>query len=299
MGAAMVLTEQRRHIGTGCAAGGERGAPTRRRAEGLVFSVLLHLACGGALLAASAEPGPPPAAAALVIAVTLSRALPEPPPPVGLDQPAPPVSAPPSADPAPILSEPPPLVETPIPPEPPPHPKIIADAPAPLPLPPPPPVRAETSRVEVAAQAPPPKPAPPIRPAARAPPPASTRPAVAAPPAMAAPPAVAVPPAPPAVAVPPVPPVVVLEPRFRETPRPPVYPPASVEFEEQGEAIIRALLDRAGNPREVRVWRSSGFSRLDRAAVTAVGGWRFQPAIQNGQPIEAWVQVPVRFNLRG
>jgi protein TonB len=37
---------------------------------------------------------------------------------------------------------------------------------------------------------------------------------------------------------------------------------------------------------------------LDRAAVAAVRGWHFLPAVRDGRPVSAWVEIPVRFHLR-
>lgn len=91
--------------------------------------------------------------------------------------------------------------------------------------------------------------------------------------------------------------VFLTEPRFRVPPRPPVYPRRARELDQEGEALIRARLDPRGNPEEVLVWKSSGFVLLDHAALTAVRGWQFEPARRNGQPVVAWVQIPVRFAL--
>jgi protein TonB len=85
--------------------------------------------------------------------------------------------------------------------------------------------------------------------------------------------------------------------RFRRPPLPPDYPPRAVELDLNGTVLIRALLDPAGDPREVRVHRSSGHAVLDHAAVAAVSRWAFEPASRDGQRIPAWVEVPVHFRL--
>jgi len=91
---------------------------------------------------------------------------------------------------------------------------------------------------------------------------------------------------------------VITDPRFRQTPNPPVYPSRARQLGQQGEALIRARVDLAGNPAEVILWRSSGFALLDRAALAAVRQWQFEPARRDGQPIAAWVEVPIRFSLQ-
>jgi protein TonB len=84
-------------------------------------------------------------------------------------------------------------------------------------------------------------------------------------------------------------------PRFRLPPRPADYPPRALELGQQGEALVRVRLDPDGKAAEVLLWRGSGFDMLDRAALAAVRGWHFMPALRNGQPVAAWVEIPVRF----
>ncbi len=88
------------------------------------------------------------------------------------------------------------------------------------------------------------------------------------------------------------------KPRYRLPPRPAVYPPRAIELGQQGEAVVRVRLEPDGSAAEIRLWRSSGFGLLDRAALTAVHGWHFLPAMRGGRPVAAWVEIPVRFHLR-
>jgi protein TonB len=85
--------------------------------------------------------------------------------------------------------------------------------------------------------------------------------------------------------------------RFRRPPRPPEYPPRAIDLDLHGTVLVRALLDPEGDPREVRVHRSSGHALLDHAAVAAVSRWAFEPASRDGLRIPAWVEVPVHFRL--
>lgn len=84
-------------------------------------------------------------------------------------------------------------------------------------------------------------------------------------------------------------------PRFRLPPRPADYPPRALELGQQGEALVRVRLDPDGKAAEILLWRGTGFDMLDRAALAAVRGWHFMPALRNGQPVAAWVEIPVRF----
>lgn len=107
------------------------------------------------------------------------------------------------------------------------------------------------------------------------------------------------PPAPPAAAVQPVAqPKTVSESAVRYLQRPvPEYPKASLKLREEGKVIIRVLVDVNGKPQQAIVAESSGYSRLDEAAVTAVRKALFEPYSENGRALAVWVRVPITFNL--
>jgi protein TonB len=88
------------------------------------------------------------------------------------------------------------------------------------------------------------------------------------------------------------------KPRYRSPPTPPVYPARSIELNQQGEARVRVRLHPDGSAAEILLHRSTGFELLDRAALAAVRGWRFLPAMRDGRSVAAWVEIPVRFHLR-
>ena len=53
-----------------------------------------------------------------------------------------------------------------------------------------------------------------------------------------------------------------------------------------------------GRVRDARVLRSSGYPRLDRAAVAeATRNWRLRPATFDGEPIEGVYRIKVTFRL--
>ena len=120
--------------------------------------------------------------------------------------------------------------------------------------------------------------------------------------------AVAVPPPPvavvaapaPAPAAAPAPPAPVTPPDFNaaQLRNPgPAYPYLSRKAHEEGVVMLRVRVTTAGRPGEVRIDSSSGFERLDKAALDTVRKWRFVPARQAGNPVEAWVLVPITFSL--
>lgn len=77
----------------------------------------------------------------------------------------------------------------------------------------------------------------------------------------------------------------------------PVYPLAAIRGDEQGVVLLKALVNTTGRVEDVVVLRSSGYSRLDQAAVKSVRTWRFKPAMQANAAIASWVTLPIRFQL--
>jgi protein TonB len=79
----------------------------------------------------------------------------------------------------------------------------------------------------------------------------------------------------------------------------PAYPPVSRRLGEQGRVLLRVQVTAGGTAKNVVLHKSSGFSRLDQVAVDTVRRWKFVPARQGDQPVDAWVIVPIQFSLRG
>lgn len=75
------------------------------------------------------------------------------------------------------------------------------------------------------------------------------------------------------------------------------YPVAALRNGESGTVMLRITVGPDGVPSGIALARSSGSRTLDRAAMGAVKSWRFTPAMRNGQPVSATVQVPVAYNL--
>jgi periplasmic protein TonB len=75
------------------------------------------------------------------------------------------------------------------------------------------------------------------------------------------------------------------------------YPRASRTLHEQGKVLLRVLVSEDGRALQVLLNKSSGFPRLDQAALDGVQQWRFTPARQGSQAIADWVLVPITFEL--
>jgi len=63
----------------------------------------------------------------------------------------------------------------------------------------------------------------------------------------------------------------------------------------QGRVTLRLLVRSDGSVAQVNVFESSGSQVLDEAAVNAAVKWRFAPASRDGQPVESWAIIPIRF----
>ena len=86
------------------------------------------------------------------------------------------------------------------------------------------------------------------------------------------------------------------KPAYLSNPHPP-YPPESKANREQGVVLIRVTVAPSGRVESASLEKSSGFPRLDSAALAGVRGWTFKPATREGHPVADAVTVPVRFRL--
>jgi periplasmic protein TonB len=78
----------------------------------------------------------------------------------------------------------------------------------------------------------------------------------------------------------------------------PEYPPSSRRAGEAGTVILEVYVLENGRVGEARVKQSSGFPRLDEAAVREVKrSWRLVPGTENGKPAPMWGQFAVTFKL--
>lgn len=77
----------------------------------------------------------------------------------------------------------------------------------------------------------------------------------------------------------------------------PVYSRISARMKESGKALIRVYIDETGMPRNTQLATSTGFTRLDDAALAAVRNCRFKPYLENGVAVAAWAAIPIEFEL--
>ena len=85
--------------------------------------------------------------------------------------------------------------------------------------------------------------------------------------------------------------------RSGNNPRPD-YPRAAREAGWEGTVVLQVLVLPDGTAGNVTLHKTSGYSILDEAALHAVKGWRFIPAMDGNFPVQSMVRMPVRFDLR-
>ena len=79
---------------------------------------------------------------------------------------------------------------------------------------------------------------------------------------------------------------------------PPEYPEEARRDHQQGVVTLLVDVSSEGNVLKVSVQQSSGYRRLDEAALRVAKNWKFKPGAAGGQPIRSQVEVPVRFKLQ-
>lgn len=77
----------------------------------------------------------------------------------------------------------------------------------------------------------------------------------------------------------------------------PQYPALSRRLGEQGRVMLDVYILPDGSVGEIKLNRSSGFPRLDNAALQAVKTWKYVPAKRGDKPIPFWYVQPVSFVL--
>ncbi|MGO8919359.1 MAG: energy transducer TonB [Stellaceae bacterium] len=79
----------------------------------------------------------------------------------------------------------------------------------------------------------------------------------------------------------------------------PEYPPTSRRLGEQGSVILQVLIDVDGKVIDRKLLQSSGYDRLDQAALDGVkSNYRFLPGTVDGKPQQMWYTFKFNWKLR-
>ncbi|MCK6375782.1 energy transducer TonB [Zoogloea sp.] len=77
----------------------------------------------------------------------------------------------------------------------------------------------------------------------------------------------------------------------------PAYPAQSRRLHEEGRVLFDVYILPNGSVGQIKLKRSSGFPRLDDAALEAIRRWRYVPAKRGDEPIPYWYVQPLDFQL--
>jgi protein TonB len=75
------------------------------------------------------------------------------------------------------------------------------------------------------------------------------------------------------------------------------YPRLSKDIGEQGVVGVRLFINESGEVQSVAVTKSSGFERLDKAALLLASRIRFKPYLINGTPSRVNAGISIKFQL--
>jgi periplasmic protein TonB len=77
----------------------------------------------------------------------------------------------------------------------------------------------------------------------------------------------------------------------------PDYPDLSRRRSESGTAVVYFVVGLTGRIEDIQLQKSSGYTRLDDAALDAMRGSACRPYLENGKPIRAAYSQPFAFSL--
>ena len=75
------------------------------------------------------------------------------------------------------------------------------------------------------------------------------------------------------------------------------YPRLSKDIGEQGIVGVQLFINESGEVRSVSIVQSSGFDRLDKAAVQLASRIRFKPYLVNGVTSRVNAGISIKFQL--
>lgn len=76
------------------------------------------------------------------------------------------------------------------------------------------------------------------------------------------------------------------------------YPPRAIEMGIMGTVSLRALVDKAGDIKQIIIVKSSNYKILDEATIKTVKLWKVNPIIKNNVSIGGWVEFSVNYNIK-
>ena len=78
----------------------------------------------------------------------------------------------------------------------------------------------------------------------------------------------------------------------------PEYPKIARKRGYQGSVVLEVLVDRDGKVVDLRVAKTSGYPILDKAAISTLKDWSFEPGMVGKERVAMWVRIPIRFEFK-
>jgi protein TonB len=78
----------------------------------------------------------------------------------------------------------------------------------------------------------------------------------------------------------------------------PKDPPIAVQLREEGTVDLVVEIGADGVPKDVTLYKSSGFGSLDEEAVRTMRRWRFSPPTKSGHASAVTIYIPMVFKLK-
>jgi protein TonB len=75
----------------------------------------------------------------------------------------------------------------------------------------------------------------------------------------------------------------------------PSYPKDALDKRVEGMVWVKILIDKSGNVKRSAVIKRKGTESFEKAALDAIGQWKFKPGRVKNQAVDVWVVVPFRF----
>lgn len=79
----------------------------------------------------------------------------------------------------------------------------------------------------------------------------------------------------------------------------PIYPSLARQRGYEGVVVLAVEVLATGVVGSIKLKKTSGYDRLDQAALEAVRSWRFEPGKVGPKPVDMMVEVPIRYVLKG
>ena len=80
---------------------------------------------------------------------------------------------------------------------------------------------------------------------------------------------------------------------------PPQYPYRARQRHIEGSVTVRFLVGVDGRTSRISILAADPTGVFDQSVLAAVSSWRFEPGLLAGEPVAAWVDAPITFDLNG